>query len=274
MSTVEEKNKQSFKKLILIRQASLDKIKCSAYSTIGSIFSEKSSLIYILENAMNSSRTFVQIPVLTIIIPSVHFICVAMSILINLIRKKYSGGMSFENLDKFIFELNQLKLERKQSIQRLKQKQEETDKPVDVKIKSTEGTFERHEQDKVFHDADIVIVKKRDNLLAIASFVSIAFVYTQMTLLLLIIFGMSAMKLGLLFMLICIAALAYFTLKISFTIKLSERHRNSRQLKSVRHKLSGKALTLRQITCVLPQIIFNSCGSSGKFSMWNKSKSS
>jgi hypothetical protein len=45
---------------------------------------------------MNSSRTLVEMPVLAIVIPSVQIVCVAMALLVGLIRRHYSGGISFE----------------------------------------------------------------------------------------------------------------------------------------------------------------------------------
>jgi hypothetical protein len=55
--------------------------------------------------------------------------------------------------------------------------------------------------------------EKRDNVLKFASIMSVIFVYIQMTTLLYIL-GLTTVKLGLLFMLICVMAIGYMTLKV------------------------------------------------------------
>lgn len=64
-------------------------------SSSGSIFSKDSTFIHLLENALNSSRAFVQKPAIVLVIPAVHILCVAMALCVNLIRK-LTGGVSFE----------------------------------------------------------------------------------------------------------------------------------------------------------------------------------
>lgn len=62
-----------------------------------SMFARKVVLINILEDTMNSSKMFIQKPVNIIIVPSIQIFCVAMSMLINLIRnQKFVVGLSFE----------------------------------------------------------------------------------------------------------------------------------------------------------------------------------
>lgn len=67
------------------------------------MFAKKVVLINILEDTMNSSKVYIQNPVNIIIVPSIHIFCVAMSILINLIRnQKFVVGWSFEVNKHFI----------------------------------------------------------------------------------------------------------------------------------------------------------------------------
>jgi hypothetical protein len=62
-----------------------------------SMFAKKVVLINILEDTMNSSKVLIQKPVNIILVPSIEIFCVAMSILINLIRnQKFVVGLSFE----------------------------------------------------------------------------------------------------------------------------------------------------------------------------------
>lgn len=67
------------------------------------MFAKKVVLINILEDTMNSSKEYIQKPVNIIIVPSIQIFCVAMSILINLIRnQKFVVGLSFEVNKHFI----------------------------------------------------------------------------------------------------------------------------------------------------------------------------
>lgn len=263
MSSVQENITNAAIKNILIRKGSLNKIKCCAYSTLGFVFSKKFSVINVLDDAMNSSRTLIKMPVITIIMPTVHILCVAMSVLINLIRNQnFAVGMSFETLDKFITEFNQLKAARMD-------RQTENIEVDKVSMPSSEA-----EKDDIFYGpmCKKITQKKTDRLLIVASYTSIIFVYAQFLLLLYLI-GISIVKLGMLFMLVCATAIGYLIIKILFLNAARKSHpsrRCSRKLKAVRMKLFGKALTLKPITCVLPQIKFNTCA--GKFPM-DKQKS-
>ncbi|KAL7049354.1 hypothetical protein ACKWTF_003663 [Chironomus riparius] len=266
MSSVHVKSNKIAFKNILVRHGSLDKIKCCAYSTLESMFAKKVVLINILEDTMNSSKELIQKPVNIIIVPSIQIFCVAMSILINLIRnQKFVGGLSFEKLEKFIIEFNQLKALRQRNLCKVERQTEnkETDK-VELTTETIPSKITRNDDDEIFYDCneEEITDRKTDRFLKAASYASIVYIYAQLSLLVYLA-GLSTLKLGILFMFVCVAAIAYFLIKMSFMKKSQSSRRCSRRLKAVKQKLFGKALTFRPITCVLPQIKFSTCA--GKF---------
>lgn len=105
----------------------------------------------------------------------------------------------------------------------MKREQSETDKNI-----STESSLmpltanENEKKEETFRDcgesrvtSSELTIEKRDRKLETASIICIAFVYVQFSMLLLMI-GLSSLKVGLLFMLICVTAIAYTLLKVCF----------------------------------------------------------
>lgn len=220
---------------------SLDKIRCSAFPLLGSIFSKDSSIIHLLANSMNSSRSVVQKPVTVVVIPTIQFLCVAMSVLVYLIRK-LNGGVSFEKVDHFIAEINQLR-----------SKQHSVQKAVKTRISQTiEQQISSSNEEKQLDTRRELILGKTSLLspaaqqtpnhnkilLKIASFTGIALVYIQFCFLVYLT-SQTQLRMGFMFLLACIFYLSYINLKISLTAKLAAKLREPKRRISRRETMTN-----------------------------------
>ena len=121
----------------------------------------------------------------------------------------------FQKLDKFIIEFNQLKAMR----QRNSNKQSEntkTDK-AELTTETTPSKMIGNDVDEIFYDCneEEITQRKTDRFLKAASYASIVYIYAQLSLLVYLV-SLSTLKLGILFMFVCVAAIAYFIMKVSF----------------------------------------------------------
>jgi hypothetical protein len=227
---------------VLKRRFSFDRIKCSAaYPLLGSILKKDSSFIHLLKNAMTSSRAFVQKPAIALVIPAVHILCVAIAFLASLIRQ-LNGGVSFEKLDQFIAEINQLKSKRQSSsVQKEIRQRIERVIEKDISSSTEHSQCERLNGETLCCDniIDECIQSNKRRLLRISSFSCIFLVYLQFVVLIYLL-GNTHLRLGLVFLLVCALAVTYLVLKISFITKSHGKKQHTR-----RHKRTKQELTLR-----------------------------
>jgi hypothetical protein len=208
----------------------------------GSVFSKDSSLIHVVDNAMNSSKTLLEKPTVVLILPAVQLLCVAMALPGQLIRS-ITGGVSFEvnnkvlshivsefhfhylspqQLNNIIDRINQLR-SRHQSYSvcrkiRSINKQENNEKIEDeVDDKSTtRGDSSEGETFFDCRETSDCYGKSSDNFsLKIASFGCVFLVYLQFSFLLYLI-GLTQIKAGFIFLLVCAFCISSLVLKVSF----------------------------------------------------------
>lgn len=126
---------------------------------------------------------------------------------------------TFQKLDKFIIEFNQLKALRQRNSYKVERQPESTETD---KVELTTETIPpkiigNEDDDEIFYDCNEEEITKRktDRFLKAASYASIVYIYAQLSLLIYLT-SLSTLKLGILFMFVCVAAVAYFIIKVSF----------------------------------------------------------
>lgn len=198
---------------------------------------------------MNSSRAVVQKPAIVLILPAVQILCVAMALLVELIRK-LTGGVSFEvnkflscvvivnltfhhplsfkqKLDSFIAQINQLKSKIqtfsvqkaiKERVRNTLNKQASYEHERSQSEISSEGlrveSVSDCTQTKVEHKQKSC---DKHKLLRVTSFACITFVYTQFIFLIFLL-SQSQFRLGVAFLLICTSITSYFILQVNILL--------------------------------------------------------
>lgn len=179
---------------------------------------------------MNSSRAVMHKPVT---VPAIRFLCVAMAILVYLIRKM-NGGVSFkvhnrhheiysqftntslfwkQKLDNFLAEINQLK-----------SKQQSNSIKISIKARISkileQQTLSEIEKNKISVEPSIDIKETpcdSKRLLRFASLSGIAFVYIQFCFLIFLTMQ-SQLKIGFMFLLACAFYVNYLYLKVNMKL--------------------------------------------------------
>jgi hypothetical protein len=127
-------------------------------------------------------------------------------------------------LDKLIIEFNQLKAMRQRNSYKVERQTQntETDKKVELTAETTPSKIIGTDDDEIFYDCNEMEIteRKTDRILKAASYASIVYIYAQLSLLVYLI-SLSTLKLGMLFMFVCVAGIAYYILKVSFAYILS-----------------------------------------------------
>ena len=96
-------------------------------------------------------------------------------------------------------------------------KNTETDKKVELTTETTPSKTIGNDDDEIFYDCNEVEIteRKTDRFLKAASYASIVYIYAQLSLLVYLT-SLSTLKLGMLFMFVCVAGIAYFIIKVNF----------------------------------------------------------
>ena len=97
----------------------------------------------------------------------------------------------------------------------------ETDK-VELTTETIPSKITGNDDDEIFYDCneDEITDTKTDRFLKAASYASIVYIYAQLSLLVYLA-GLSTLKLGILFMFVCVAAIACFLIKVSLAYTLT-----------------------------------------------------